>query len=148
MIKNGHYPKRLYDFASLALAFIAILITGYGWWWAFEYRIQFASPSLWPMPALFLIDWTALCVLGLLAVYFRQDGWVWLVIGALIPLFVISAWSFGLLVFCSFLLMLLAALIVFAHPGQNWLETLGVVTLGAILHLVIGYSFLKIINIY
>ena len=145
-MESRRFPKRIVDFIALALAFIAVLISGIGWWWASAHPEQFASSSLWPMPDLFLIYWTLVSLAGLFAVYLILPRLAWYVVGGLIPIMVISAWSFGLFVFFAFLFMLLSALLVSARPGQNWLETLGIASLGVITSLVSVQGLIWIAN--
>ena len=102
---------------------------------------QLSSPSatLWPLPALVLIETALLGLAGMLAVVLDRDErtprWgslTWGVCGALAALTVIGGFSIGPLLFWAVLAFVLAAVLAGWRRGRKTLHSLGNFALGAV----------------
>lgn len=134
--------NRWATFAALVLAFIGALIALSGSWLVFVEQAQFQGARIWPLPGFALVDWAIMGTLGFLGVLFsyRPNGSVWLktiwfVVGALIPLVVLGAFSIGLFVLISLLFILASSIIISIQKKSKWLWHLGLLMVGVICNL-------------
>ena len=103
------------------------------------YQASTPSGSLWPLPALVLIEMAFLGLVGMLAVALNSDDrtlrWgslTWAICGGLTALTVIGAFSIGPLLFWAVLAFALAGVLADWRRGRKILTDLGVFTLGAV----------------
>jgi hypothetical protein len=103
------------------------------------------------MPALALLEWAALGLVGLAAV--ARDGdartrrWglvTWIVSGALTALMFVGAWTIGPLVFVAAAAFAGAALLANQRRGRGVLPDLGAFTFGAIGNLGVLFFFIAL----
>ena len=105
--------------------------------------------SIWPMPGLVLLEWAVLGLLGFVG-FIAEASWkrifnltvTWYVVGALIPMMVIGAFTIGPLVLMTLLAFLVAALLASAQAKGNWLIYFRTLLIGAISNLVLLYLFI------
>ena len=102
---------------------------------------QSSSPSgsLWPLPALVLIEMALLGLAGILAVVLDSDErtlrWgrlTWAICGGLTALMVIGAFSIGPLLFWAILAFALAGFLANRRRARKFLYDLGIFMLGAV----------------
>ena len=100
---------------------------------------SFPGASLWPLPALVLIEMAFLGLAGMLAVVLdseeRTPRWgslTWAVCGGLTALMVIGVFSIGPLLFWAVLAFVLASVLADWRRGRKILYDLGIFTLGAV----------------
>jgi hypothetical protein len=114
---------------------------------------QLDSPaaSIWPMPGLVLLEWAVLGLLGFIGLI-AEGSWkrtfnlvnTWFVMGALIPLMVIGAFSIGPFVLLSLLAFFVSALLASAQAKVNWLRYFKSLLIGAIANLTLLYLFITL----
>jgi hypothetical protein len=105
--------------------------------------------SIWPMPGLVLLEWAVLGLLGFVG-FIAEASWkrvinltvTWYVVGALIPMMVIGAFSIGLLVLMTLLAFLVAALLASTQAKENWLRIFKTLLIGAISNLALLVLFI------
>jgi hypothetical protein len=102
-------------------------------------QASLSGDSLWPLPALVLIETALLGLAGLVAVARDQDNhtlrWgtvTWAACGGLIALTVIGAWSIGTLLLWAVLAFALAGIFSDLRRDRKILSSLGVLAFGAI----------------
>lgn len=153
-MSEGTEQKRSWvDLLALVIAFIGVTIS---FFWSISIYISQAetSPgiSMWPLPGLALVDWVLMGTLGFIAVFFslRKDSkrWrnaTWIFTGAFIPLIILGLLSIGLMVFISFLFMLISTAILTWRARTSWLASFGLIMLGSIgnLAIMMGIIFLS-----
>lgn len=107
--------------------------------------IQDQGLELRPLPGFILLDCMLLGILGFLGVFFsnKPNGSTWLkvtwfVVGALLPLVILGAFSIGLFVLFSMLFFLAAATILTIQSKGDRLQNIGVIILGVIGNLAIA----------
>jgi len=105
------------------------------------WRYQASSPSasLWPLPALVLIEMAFLGIVGMLAAALNSDKrtlrWgslTWAICGSLTALMVIGGFSIGPLLFWAVLAFALAGVLANWRRGRKILYDLGIFALGAV----------------
>lgn len=141
------------DFVVLVLAFIGALIAAGGSLMILIDQAQMPGSPVWPLPALVLMDWAILGVLGCLGAYFGRKPFSarwrkvsWFVAGALIPLVILGAFSIGPLVLVSLLFFLASTLLIAIQKKEKWLEHLGLLMVGAVGNLGLLLLFIAIGN--
>jgi hypothetical protein len=105
--------------------------------------------TLWPMPALALIDMALLGLIGLLAIAV-DDGahtlrWgivTWAVIGGLIALMLVGAWTIGPLLLIAVLAFATAAILADTRRNRKILSDVGVLIIGAASNAVMLFLFI------
>jgi hypothetical protein len=147
--------RRWAYFTALVMAFIGALIAVSGAWLVFVDQAQVQGERIWPLPGLILMDWAILGILGFIAVLLinRPHGstWlkaIWFVIGALIPLVILGAFSIGPYVLITFLFFLATSVIIATQIKNKWLEYLGLVLLGIICNLGLYFLMLAVNSFY
>ncbi len=103
------------------------------------YQSSSPSASLWPLPALVLIEMAFLGLVGMLAVALNSDArtlrWgslTWAICGSLTALMVIGGFSIGPLLFWAVLAFALAGVLANRRRGRKILYDLGIFVLGAV----------------
>jgi hypothetical protein len=124
---------------ALVLAFIGTLYAIGGAWLVFADQAQLPGSAMWPFPGLVLLDWAILGILGFLGALFWNSPeaatWlkaIWFVVGALMPLIVLGAFSIGTFVLITWCFMLASAVINTFRSKGKWLAYLGTLMIGAI----------------
>jgi hypothetical protein len=105
--------------------------------------------TLWPMPALALIEMALLGLIGLLAIAI-DDGahtlrWgivTWAVIGSLIALMLVGAWTIGPLLLIAVLAFATAAILADTRRNRKILSDVGVLIIGAASNAVVLLLFI------
>jgi len=130
------------DFVALALAFFGAIVSLGGALSIYSSQAPIAETPLWPLPGFVLLDWALLGLIGFLPAYlsFRHlsSKWrlvAWFITGALIPLIVLGALSIGSIVLISFLFFVISTIILSIRKKAKWLESIGILMLGAICNL-------------
>jgi len=141
-------------FAALALAGIGTLIALQGSWGVFTEQAQIQGSRIWPLPGLVLLDWAGLAILGFLGVLLSNKpygaAWLyanWFIVGALMPLVILGAFSIGLYVLISLLFILASSVIITIQKKSKWLMHLGLVMVGFICNLGLLLLFIAISNL-
>lgn len=114
-------------------------------------QLGFPGASIWPMPGLVLLDWVMLGLLGFVGMI-AEGSWkrtfnlvdTWFVVGALIPLMVIGAFSIGPLVLLTLLAFFLAALLASTQAKVSWLKYFKALLIGAVANLALLYLFITL----
>jgi hypothetical protein len=141
----------------LILAFISTLVAIAGSIIFFVNQFQNSPSFLFPLPGLVLIDWAALGILGFFGVYFgvkqTPTFWsriAWVVIGAFLPLIILGAFSIGFFVFISLSFFLASTILIsiLNKNGTKWLNSFGLVMLGALCNLGLLYIFIVLGNAF
>lgn len=112
-------------------------------------QLDTPSASIWPMPGLVLLEWAGLGLLGFIGLI-AEGSWKrtfnladsWFVVGALIPMMVIGAFSIGPFVLMTLLAFLVAALLASVQAKGNWLRYFKALLIGAIANLALLYLFI------
>lgn len=107
--------------------------------------------SIWPMPGLVLLDWAVSGLLGFVGLI-AEGSWkrtfdlvdTWFVVGALIPLMAIGAFSIGPLVLITLLAFFLAALLASVQAKGNWFKYFKALLIGAIANLALLFLFITL----
>ncbi len=147
--------RRWLYFASLVLAFVGAVIALIGSGLVFADQAQIPESRIWPLPGLIFFDWAIIGILGFLGAWLsdKPNGstWlkvIWFVVGALIPLVILGAFSIGLFVLFTLLFFLASAVILTIQMkgealGHIELFMVGVIcNLGILLVLIITNSLL------
>lgn len=141
-------------FLTILLAFVGALIAVSGSLLVLIDQAQMPGTPVWPLPALVLIDWAILGVLGFLGVYFGKKTsptcWqktVWFATGALIPLVILGAFSIGLFVLVSLLFFLISAILITIQEKLRWRDNLGLLMVGAVCNLGLLLLFIALGNL-
>ena len=102
-------------------------------------QTSFRGATIWPLPALVLIEVALLGLAGMLAVVFigdeRTSQWgslIWAVCGGLTALTIIGGFSIGPLLLWAVLAFVLAGVLIDWRIGRNLFHDLGIFTLGAL----------------
>ncbi len=114
-------------------------------------QLGFPSASIWPNPGLVLLDWAVLGLLGFVGLI-AEGSWkrtfdladTWFVVGALIPLMVIGAFTIGPFVLISLLAFFVAVLLASAQTQGSWLRYGRALLIGGITNLAILYLFITL----
>ncbi len=114
-------------------------------------QLDTPGASIWPMPGLVLLEWAGLGLLGFVGLI-AEGSWkrtfdlvdTWFVVGALIPLMVIGAFSIGPFVLLSLLAFLVAVLLASVQAKGNWLRYLKALLIGAIANFALLYLFITL----
>ena len=131
---------------SLWSAWIGFLLALVGWVIAvggavgfFASQVRIPGASTWPLPGLILLDWAlaglptlVACAINLKSAPGRWIRAAWFGTGMLLPLIILGAFSIGPLVLITFLSLLAASVLLTMQKGSRWLESLGLLLLGAI----------------
>jgi len=132
------------DFVALVLAFFGAIISVLGAFTTYSSQAQIPATQLWPLPGLILLYWALLGLIGLLSAYlnFRQIHVIWLkvtwiITGTFIPLIILGAFSIGLGVLIVEFLFLISVIIMTVRQRAKWLESFGLLILGAFCSLVL-----------
>lgn len=134
--------NRWADSVALVLAFIGSLVASGGSLMFLVDQARMSSSSVWPLPGLVLMDWAILGILGFLSAYgsrtpssalWRKIAWV--VVGALIPLVILGAFSIGLFVLVSLLFFLGSTIFLSMQKKEKWLDHLGMFFIGTVSNL-------------
>ena len=112
-------------------------------------QLDYPGASIWPMPGLVLLNWAVIGLLGFVGLI-AEGSWkrtinlvdTWFVVGALIPLMMIGAFSIGPLVLMTLLAFLVATLLASTQAKGNWLRYFKTLLIGAIANLAILYLFI------
>ena len=105
------------------------------------WHAQLSSPaaSLWPLPALILIDWILLGVMGMIAAFgdrrSERSRWItlrWVVCGALFGLLILGIFSIGPVVLLAALAFLGAVMLAERQHQRRVSVPLGVLTTGTV----------------
>ncbi len=141
------------DFALLGLLFIGGVGSVAGAIAIYAEQAQFAGASLWPLPGMVLLLWAALGIFGFVAGLFtvQQSSVHWLqaltfITGMFIPLVILGAFSIGTLVLIAFLFFLASAVIISLRKKAKFLESFGLLMLGAVLNLGLLYVVITLGN--
>lgn len=147
-------PRSWLDFVAVIFAFAGAVVSFGGAFSLYAEQVQFAVAPLWPLPGLILLEWVVLGVVGFLSAYlsFRRlpGRWVrvsWFITGTFIPMIVIGAFSIGPFVLIAFLLFVISTIILAIRRDSKWLESFGMLMLGAILNLLLLYIVITLANI-
>ncbi len=105
--------------------------------------------SIWPMPGLVLLEWAVLGLLGFIGLI-AEGSWkhtfnlvdTWFVVGALIPLMVIGAFTIGPFVMMTLFTFLVAVLLASVQTKGNWFRYIKALLIGAIANLAMLYLFI------
>lgn len=116
-----------------------------------ESQLGFPGASIWPMPGLVLLEWAVLGLLGFIGLI-AEGSWkrtfnlvdTWFVVGALIPIMVIGAFSIGPLVLMTLLPFSAAVLLASVQAKGNWLRYFKILLIGAIANLALLYLFITL----
>ena len=142
MNKNGDRGRSWLDFLALVLSFLGAIVSIGGALLTYSSQAQIPDAPLWPLPGFVLLDWVILGLMGFLATFlsFRQSSakWMqvtWFITGAFIPLIVLGALSIGLFVLIAFLLFVISTIILAIRRRAKWLESFGILMLGAVCNL-------------
>jgi hypothetical protein len=134
---------------SVSLAFLGAVIALVGAISFFQAQTQSPGDSVWPLPGLALVDWVAFSVLGFLGVWFSNKSdntaslnGAWLAVGALAPLVILGAFSIGLFVLITELLLLIASIIVTFRRSNSNYRPIGLAMVGVIGNLGLFFMFL------
>jgi len=137
-------------FVALVLACIGALIAIGGSLAFFLGELRSSGWSVWPLPALALLDWAVLGAFGFFGAYFTRKPspayWpraAWFVPGALLPLGVLGGFSIGPLVLFSLLFFLASAILLTIQQKLRWLDHLGLLLVGAVTNL--GFLLILIV---
>jgi uncharacterized membrane protein HdeD (DUF308 family) len=105
------------------------------------WQAQLSSPatSLWPLPALVLIEWMLLGALGMIAAFgdrrAERSRWTtirWLVCGALFGLFILGVFSIGPLIVFAALAFLVAVMLAERERQPSLAVPVGLLTAGTV----------------
>jgi hypothetical protein len=128
--------QRMTEWILVVLGALLCIVGAIGFWQA-----QLASPaaSIWPLPALVLIEWMLLGLLGVIAAIGDRQAarswWTtlrWAVCGALFGLLIVGIFSIGPLVLFAALAFLGAVMLADRHYQRNLTVPLGVLTAGIV----------------
>ena len=143
--------RRWAAFTALGLGFIGMLISVSGASLFFIDQLQIQGPSIWPLPALVLIDWAVLGFLGFFGAYFGARPsftyWsrvAWFVVGALLPLVILGAFSIGTFVLISLPFFLVSAFLITRRQGLKWSNSVGLLMLGVVSNLALVFIFIDL----
>jgi len=114
-------------------------------------QVDSLGAPIWPMPGLVLLEWSVLGLLGFVGLI-AQGSWrrtfnlvdTWFVVGALIPLMVIGAFSIGSLVLMTLLAFFVAVLLASAQIEGSWLRYIKTLLIGAVANLALLYLFITL----
>ena len=128
--------QRLTEWTLIVLGTL-LCIGGAASFW--QYQASSTVASLWPLPALVLIEWMLLGVVGAIAAVCdrrsEQSLWTnlrWAVCGALFGLLILGIFSIGPLVLFAALSFLGAALLAGRRHQRGLNAQLGVLTVGTV----------------
>ncbi len=137
------------SFLTLILGFAGMLFAVGGAALFFANQVQMDSTSIWPLPALALIDWALIGFLGFFSAFFAArtslDYWpkaAWVAAGALLPLIILGAFSIGFSVLLSLPFFLVSAILISAQKRTPWLNSLAFFMLGAAGNLGLFFIFM------
>jgi hypothetical protein len=126
----------------MVLSFFGAILSIGGALLTYSSQAQIPEASIWPLPGFVLLDWANLGLFGFLTTIlcFRQSStkWLqvtWFITGMFIPLIVLGAFSIGSAVLIVFLLFVISTIILAIRKRAKWLESIGLVLLGAICNL-------------
>ncbi len=136
-------PQRLWlDLLAVGLSFLGLTVSFWGAAIIYLTEAQIPDNPVWPLPGLVLVDWALLGFVGYVTTYIsfrRQSGkWLqvaWFTAGGLIPLIILGAFSIGPLVLISFLLFIIATIILTVRHVAKWLGNIGLLMIGSIVNL-------------
>lgn len=141
------------EFIVLLSAFIGMLAAIVGPLIILSSQVGFQGSSIWPLPALVLIDWILIGILGFFGAYLgiktSQTKWlkmVWLVLGMLLALIVIGALSIGSFVLISLIFFFASTFLITLRKGMKWSENFGLLILGVVCNLGLLYIFIFLGN--
>lgn len=139
--KEGQRSSWL-DFLAFVLSFLGAIVSIGGALSITSSQAQIPGAPLWLLPGFILLDWALLGLIGFLSAYlsFRQlsTKWLqvaWFITGAFIPLIVLGVFSIGLFVLIAFLLFVISTILLAIRRRVKWLESFGLLMLGAICNL-------------
>jgi hypothetical protein len=142
MSENGDRGSSWLDFIALSVSFLGALVSIGGAVLILLDEASITMTPVWPLPGFVLLDWAVLGFIVFLATYlsFRQISAKWLLVawfitGAFIPLIVLGALSIGLFVLITFLLFVISTIILAIRKRAKWLESFGLLMLGAVCNL-------------
>ncbi len=147
---NESRPARA-AFLILILGFAGMLFAVGGAILFFSNQIQAAGASIWPLPALALVDWAIIGILGFFSAFLALRSsfkyWLiaaWIVAGAPLPLIILGAFSIGLDVLFCLPFFLASAILVSVQKRMLWLDCLALFMLGAVGNLAIILIFMML----
>ena len=139
------------SFLVLVLGSIGMLFSVGGATVFFSYQINISGASIWPLPALVLIDWMVLGLLGFVGALFGTRSipasWSrldWMVVGALLPLIVFGAFTIGMYVLISLPFLVASAFLITVRRERNRLNGLSFFALGLVCNLVLLFIFVAL----
>jgi hypothetical protein len=142
MDQNNETNRRWLEYLATGLAAVGALIAIAGPMLVLGSQPGGPGNSNWPLPGLVLMDWAILGVLGFLGAYLGTKplvgGWArsaWFVVGALIPLMVLGAFSIGPLVLLTLAFLAASAILVTIYKRIKAVDVLGIFLLGVIINL-------------
>jgi hypothetical protein len=142
MNENCERGRSWLDFIALSISFLGALVSIGGAVLILSDEASLAMTPVWPLPGFVLLDWAVLGFIVFLTAYlsFRQISakWLqvsWFITGAFIPLIVLGALSIGLFVLIAFLLFVISTIILAIRRRAKWLESFGLLMLGAVCNL-------------
>jgi hypothetical protein len=155
MSTNPDKSNKLVTPIVLILAFIGTLVAIAGSITFFVNQLQNSPSFLFPLPGLVLIDWAVLGILGFFGAYFgvklTPSFWLkiaWFVIGAFLPLMILGLFSIGLFIFISLPFFLASIILISIRNKMMWLNSLGLVLLGAVGNFALLYVFVALGNAF
>lgn len=136
--KNHRWIERI----ALLLALIGMLTVVAGPLIVLSSQPLSSGSSIWPLPALALIDWSLIGILGFFAVYLgintSQRKWLklaWFVSGMQLPLIYLGAFSISPFVLISFIFLFVSTLLITIGKAIKWYKSLGLLIFGAVCNL-------------
>jgi hypothetical protein len=144
--------QRMVEWILVVLGALLCIAGATGFWQA-----QLSSPaaSIWPLPALVLIEWMLLGLVGLIAAIGDRQAarswWTtmrWVVCGALFGLLIVGVFSIGPLVLFAALAFLGAIMLAERHYQRNLTVPLGVLTTSTVGNVGILVTLISLAHVY
>ncbi|GEM_PF-1313294 len=123
------------------LSFLTVLVSFWGVTIVYFNLAQSATP-FWPLPGLIMVDLVLIGIIGFVATYLGIRGvkgrWLrvsWVIMGAFIPLFIVTAFSLGIFLLAAYGFYIMSTIILTVQRKSNWLLSFGLLMLGSLANL-------------